>query len=171
MAEPTLTEIALRDPLGDVTRKERRLLMGISMIGIALVKTGLLPEKISTLGIEFSQTNQKSLLVVFSFVTIYFLVAFTIYAAADFIAWRSVFYAALREARSKEQEQRNLTDPNDAILGKPLDCIDRHFEQQMLRGRFLLLFKQPVMFIRAIFEFILPIVVGLCAIVLLWRYE
>jgi hypothetical protein len=86
MADPTPRELSLRDPLSDVTRKERRLLLGMSVIGIAVVKTGLLPEKISALGIDFSETNQKSLLIVFSLVTIYFLAAFMIYAAFTKVA-------------------------------------------------------------------------------------
>src|SRR5260370_32381246 len=110
MGEPTPKEVALRDPLSHVTRNERRLLLGVSMVGITLVKTGLVPEKISTLGIEFTKTNQKSLLAIISFVTIYFLFAFAIYAAADFIAWRLAFHNALSSWITNSYLQAKMVD-------------------------------------------------------------
>ena len=72
---PTHTplEIQLRDPLSKETRLERRNLLGASAIGIVIVKTGLVPSKISALGIEFSQTDQRSLLLAIAAVISYFL--------------------------------------------------------------------------------------------------
>jgi hypothetical protein len=45
-------QIRLRDPLAEVTRRERRLLLGASIIGLTVAKTGLVPTKISALGVE-----------------------------------------------------------------------------------------------------------------------
>jgi hypothetical protein len=87
-------DVLVQDPLGDVTRKERRLLLGVSVLGVALVKTGLVPSKITALGIEFGKTDQRALMTIFGLVTLYFLVAFVIYGASDFIAWRSAFLQA-----------------------------------------------------------------------------
>jgi hypothetical protein len=172
MAEPTPREISLRDPLSDVTRKERRLLLGMSVIGIALVKTGLLPEKISALGIDFSETNQKSLLTVFSFVTIYFLVAFMIYAAADFIAWRISLYMAIAEAGERREkqldEERSKWDPNDDII-KRKEHRDKHLEEIINREKLVFFSTTPVSILRAIFEFLLPVIVGLYSTYLLLK--
>ena len=71
MVEPSAAEIAVRDPLTEVTRKERRLLLGMCVLGIVLVKTGLVPTKISAFGIEFSHTDQKFILIILAFVVSY----------------------------------------------------------------------------------------------------
>ena len=44
-AEPSAAEVLVRDPLTPVTRKERLYLLAVSMIGIAMVKTGLVPDR------------------------------------------------------------------------------------------------------------------------------
>lgn len=60
--EPTVQEILVRDPLTPVTRKERLYLLAVSMIGIAMVRTGLVPSKIATFGIELDKPNRHALL-------------------------------------------------------------------------------------------------------------
>lgn len=87
-----MAERDVYDPLSEVTRKERRLLLGMSTIGIAIVRTGLLPTKISALGIEFGAADQRSLLNILAVITAYFLVAFVVYAASDWVAWTEVFW-------------------------------------------------------------------------------
>jgi hypothetical protein len=83
MSDSPYQQILLREPLSEDTRKERRNLLAISTIGIALVKTGLIPTKISALGIEFSQSNQRALLYILLAMIIYFFLTFAIYAISD----------------------------------------------------------------------------------------
>jgi hypothetical protein len=45
MAKPP--EVRVRDPLSEVTRKERRILLGTSALGIIVAKVGLVPTKIT----------------------------------------------------------------------------------------------------------------------------
>jgi hypothetical protein len=78
----------LSDPLSDVTRKERTLLLAMSLATIVLVKVGLVPTKISALGIEFGSVDQRALLILFGLVTAYFLATFAVYAVADWAASR-----------------------------------------------------------------------------------
>ena len=137
-------DLLLRDQLSKETRTERRTLLGVSAIGIVIVKTGLVPAKISALGIEFNQTDQRSLLLAVAAVTIYFLIAFLIYAASDFLLWRTTFSAI---------------QPAD----KPGEL------QQVFRGSILLRMYTPLSFLRAFFEFGLPILISLYAIILLIR--
>lgn len=80
----------LKDPLSDVTRKERVYLLGISAIGITIVFTGLIPTEITALGIKFAEADRRSLLLIFALVVGYFLVAFVSYALSDFLEWASV---------------------------------------------------------------------------------
>jgi hypothetical protein len=63
-----LFSTVLKDPLSDVTRKERVYLLTTSTIGIAIVKTGLAPSRITTLGIEFEKANQNALLLLLGIV-------------------------------------------------------------------------------------------------------
>ena len=165
MSELTPSEISVRDPLSKVTRNERRFLLGVSMVGITLVKTGLVPSRISALGIEFTKTDQKSLLFIVALITAYFVVAFTIYAVSDFIAWRLAFRAALREA---------ITQSDERIAQKQKEFLDQVKEKRFSmpsipRGRIIFILNKPVSIIRAVFEFLLPILVGIYAIVtVLW---
>ena len=159
MPEPTPSELSLRDPLSQVTRKERRFLLGVGMVGITLVKTGLVPSKISALGIEFTKTDQKSLLFIVALITAYFVVAFTIYAVSDFIAWRLVYRAALREVLAQREKSfdKRVKDQVDGRI------------PSMSRGRIIFILAKPIAYIRAVFEFLLPILVGIYAILSVLR--
>jgi len=99
-AELTYREVAARDPLSPVTRKERLYLLAVSMIGIAVVNTGLVPTKVATFGIELDKPNRSALLTLLALVTAYFFVAFVIYAASDYIARQAALAAAQRREES-----------------------------------------------------------------------
>lgn len=73
----------LEDALTEETRKERRNLLIASTVGIAIVKTGLIPKEVSAFGVV-TDVNEKGLLWVLTGVTIYFLIAFLVYAYADY---------------------------------------------------------------------------------------
>jgi len=169
MAEPTSLEIAIRDPLSEVTRKERRLLLGVSIIGIAQAKIGLVPQKISSLGIEFTVINQKYFLYVVAIVIAYFLVAFMIYSASDFIVWRLTFRSAWRETLSK-RSSRNRNDELE-FIEKEGRKIDEIMKARFGNSQFIYILSGPISLVRAIFEFLLPIVVGLYAIISLLIYK
>lgn len=111
-AEPTAAEVLVRDPLTPVARKERLYLLAVSMIGIAMVRTGLVPSKIATFGIELDQPNRSALLFLLALVTIYFLVAFIVYAASDYIAQREALGAALEREDTRERHQAVATYMN-----------------------------------------------------------
>lgn len=164
MIEPTAAEIAVRDPLTEVTRKERRALLGMSVLGIALVKTGFVPTKISALGIEFSQADQKSILTILAFVVIYFLVAFVVYATTDFLTWRLAFRSAAI-ARRERQMQRDIAK-RDGTTELELVKLDPEGWQH-LPGSIAYRISGVASVIRATFEFLLPIIVGIYAAMLL----
>jgi hypothetical protein len=106
IASDTLFSTILKDPLSDVTRKERIYLLATSTLGIVIVKTGLVPSRISALGIQFEETNQKTLLLMLGIVVAYFFVAFIIYAVADFFAWLDD-YRAVVGARARLEKRLN----------------------------------------------------------------
>src|SRR5436305_2954409 len=70
------SEATLRDPLSEVTRKERRTLLGVAALGIVVAKAGIVPSRISALGVEFGKTDQATLLRMLALIIGYFLLAF-----------------------------------------------------------------------------------------------
>lgn len=76
------------DPLSDVTRKERKTLIIVTLIALALSKLGLYPTKISALGIDFSSAGIELnvlLPLYFRFILVYLLITFILYAFSDFV--------------------------------------------------------------------------------------
>jgi hypothetical protein len=157
MEEPTIGQILVQDPLSRISRSERRNLLGISIITITIVKTGLIPTKISALGIEFSPANRLALLGILFLVVIYFLLAFLIYSISDFLDWR----LRLNNARAKIYIEFEKSRVSKDI------SIDREREILFRSGSITRLMITPISFLRAIFEFLLPIIVGIYAIILL----
>ena len=166
MPDETVGDIRLRDPLSEVTRKERKFLLGISIIAITLVKAGIVPTKLSALGVEFGKTDQQSLLWVLGLITLYFLIAFVIYASSDFLAWRLAFRQAFRRSLKERWEAELKGDDSDKRL--------REYEQDIrmkMSNRVVFLLSGPVSFIRALFEFLLPVVIGVYTIILVWTKD
>jgi len=178
MAEATPRELLVRDPLSDVTRKERRLLLLVSLIGIAFVKTGLYPTKISALGIECSQADQRAMTLVLCFVVLYFLVAFFLYAVSDFLAWRLEYIAAMKkvyEERRKtiEEKRKEKRKIDRSMIEEMQDNLYQQqtedaFRQLVSRNRFVIRSVGPTAILRALLEFLFPIVIGVYASVVLW---
>jgi hypothetical protein len=162
MAESGKKDLLLHDPLSEVTRKERRMLLGISMLGISVVQTGLVPSKISALGIEFAKSDQQTILSLLSLIVVYFLVAFVVYASSDFLAWRRALRAQLVEGiREKLKIEREL---GEEYLRQEQNMLMERLDE----GYRLYSLSRPVSVLRAIFEFLFPILVGGYGAYLLW---
>jgi hypothetical protein len=154
-------EVLLSDPLSVQTRKERQLLLLVSLFSLALTKAGLLPQKISALGIEFKLANQQALLLIVLLIVVYFILALTIYAASDFIAWRKSVVAY-----SSENVKKFFNDVKEALKEREKEQEDheiilRDLEAKMRfwRGK-----AWTTSIIRSVFEFFLPLLVGAYAI-------
>ena len=150
---PIVTDVPLSDPLSEVTRKERRFLLGASVIGLFVSSSGIVPTKIAALGIELSATDQKSFLVLLSLVIVYFLVAFLIYGFADFLTWRKE-YQKLMEQGAKEFLSWDEEDQH------AYDEIHEHIP----RADWIYKWAKPTAFVRAAFEFFVPIALAIYAI-------
>jgi uncharacterized membrane protein YeaQ/YmgE (transglycosylase-associated protein family) len=110
-ADLTFRDVAVRDPLSPVTRKERLYLLAVSVIGIAILRTGLVPSKIATFGIVLDKPDRNALLFLLALVTVYFLGAFIIYAASDYVTRRE----ALVVAREREETRARYEEVAAAI--------------------------------------------------------
>jgi hypothetical protein len=188
-----LAQLDVKDPLSETTRKERKSLLGMGIVVIAIVKIGMIPTKIEALGIEFSTTEQRDLFHILLAVVIYYLSAFIIYALADFIAWRSALSEVFSEgwgaatsisypSAKKEPDAMTEAEQRAAFLEGELKKMKDKAERQELMERLGMSDKQvekmlkPVSLIRystllsivrGIFEFIVPLIVGGYALYLL----
>ena len=99
------SRMMLKTSLSETAHDHRRSLLAVSAIGIAIAITGLIPSKITALGIEFSETNRSSLISFLVAVVVYFLFAFIVYAIPDFMAWRLDFSENLIKSSLAEFEE------------------------------------------------------------------
>ena len=162
MAATKPSEVRLKDPLSDVTRRERRSLLAASVVGVTMVKTGLVPEKISALGVELSKVNQRSLLIVLASMTLYFLIAFILYASSDFLAWRLSLFESLGQIYVK---RRKWITVKEAATDEDT-LMDEFYRENKLRYFFLL--SHPISLLRAVLDFLVPVVFGVYAVLILW---
>lgn len=106
----------LDDVLREETRKERRNLLISNAVGIAIVKAGLIPKQISAFGVT-SDVNEQGLLIVLTGVTVYFLIAFLVYAYSDWVAHGY----ALRHAIAKRMDEFNEKHKDDEYKFREFD--------------------------------------------------
>lgn len=157
MASPV--EILLHDPLTEVTRKERRILLGACAIAFTIARTELVPSKISALGVEFTAGDQKSLFSIMALFITYFLWAFLTYAISDFVAWRVAYYSAVSELAKYMKEGSGIGS---------LRIKKSPFERKSIVWGGI---SRPVSILRALLDFAVPVAVGIATIVLLLRTE
>lgn len=83
-----------------------------------------MPEKISALGIEFSRTEQTTLLVIVAAVIFYFTVAFLLYGWSDFLSWRfSVIKAMRNEFQRKSPRDWHVSNAIVLLLRIAFDYV------------------------------------------------
>lgn len=171
--------VRVSDPLSPHTRSVRKALLIASVIAIFVSTTGLVPEKISALGIDFSQTDRGTMLRILVWVLSFQLLSFIAAAASDFVAWRMSFaikaweeesqgYAnvikAMLEKKSLTEEERDLIDSIERQTGsmwRGAGHLDRFVQlEQVVR---------PVSWLRAFVEFVAPLCAGVTSIVFLVR--
>ena len=173
--------ILLQDPLTEVTRRERRMLLAASLLALTVVHAGIVPEKISAIGVEFSKVDQRYILLLLGLVILYFMVGFFTYALSDFFAWRWTLLQALAEIKAKralaaEDQRLNELEKFAALTESASQTesaspwttfIPKSGDFELLREKFLtdtatptLRLTRVVSIVRAVFDFLLPPLVG-----------
>ena len=160
----------VRDPLSEITRKERRTLLAVSALGAIMVKANIVPQKISALGIDFGEINRTILLRSLALVIGYFLVAFILYAISDFVAWRIAIQNYLFELSVKDESEAISKHgiPHEPIKTRSEDDALRRKALYEYRLRRLGCWAKPIAFVRAAFDYLFPVVLAVYAIVLLF---
>lgn len=154
--------VLIKDPLSEVTRRERKTFLGVSILAIAVIKANLIPNKIAAFGIEIDHVNHQALVTLLTAVVVYFLLVFIAYAYSDFLGWRIAFWEASR-TRSIEREKIEKAVAEGADDDSPVvaECYRR---QLALSEKAI-----PTSALRAFLDFLLPIIVGIAAILVLLR--
>jgi hypothetical protein len=159
MSDDPLTEdLVSYDPLSEVTRKERRALLGLSMLGLAISWVPLVPEKVGAFGIDFQASSQRSFVGLYGLLVLYYLVAFGVYAVTDYFAWRrgrvlaqKAYDRAVAQTEAKLEELRDSDEP-------PLPDGHPSFRDHMaFRGFASYWGARRAAAVRATFEFGLPV--------------
>lgn len=143
MADEIATDTRLQDALKPETRSARKSLLISSFLGVAVVKVGVLPSKISALGIEFDKLNQKSFACLLAVLVVYFLATFFIYAVSDFLLW----------LQNKRKVELNFTLAN---IFPSMYAIAGVYKLSML--------SSFVAWLRCLIDFVFPVIVGIYAI-------
>jgi hypothetical protein len=174
MAGDLLTkDLITYDPLSETTRKERTALLGLSILGVALVKVPLIPEKLALLGIEFAKVQQGTFVRLFALVIVYYIVAFSIYAFTDYVAWRRKEVITLHEYGHQNDERKANNKATLDLLKKTSPAEfqpNRNIELRYV-GFASYWLALGAARLRAVFEFILPIAFALYALTVLMLYK
>lgn len=137
------------DPLTDVTRRERRTLILVTLIALAISKLALYPTKITALGIDFAANviDIKLLMpLYFRYVISFLLVTFFVYAVSDFVrSWVVRYQTNFDLAVSSNTEPMQLTPESE-----------RRFEEQKLNHPPFRSLRKSLFLIRGAIEFIFP---------------
>lgn len=143
-------QIRLQDPLSEVTRKERRMLMSISMLSLLVSKAGFIPNKISALGIDFGQINQQSFIYILAVIIGYFTLSFLLYSTSDFLTWQFDY---------DESRDQLFTEHMEKISNLRSEQSDNLLPRKSITN-WLNINSKYIAIIRNIFEFFLPIFTG-----------
>lgn len=181
MDDATWTEAFLKDPLTGTTRRMRSSLLGSGVLGVVIAKTGLLPSKIEQLGIEFTADHRAALILITLFAVIYFLVAFLVYALSDFSRWQlGVRSSLLRKAAIDNRALlfeglgTDVTNPASAVQDTGVRQaaaqarLDQHLQEAMAKQMHpYWQIAKPLGWIRALLEFLFPVLIGFYAMYVL----
>jgi hypothetical protein len=142
-APPEASTFVIRTagPLTDTTRRIRKPLLLLCLIGVLMIKTGLIPERVTALGIEFTKTNQGTILLITGASLAYFLVGFVICVTCDLLVW-------LHALEASHWAVFPIT--GNLFLSKSLA-------------------SKGVAFARFIYEVLVPLLLGSYSTKLLWR--
>ena len=165
MTEQGFEQSQLRDALSDVTRKQRRFLLSMSLIGFTIAKTGMVPSKIPSLGIEFLGDDQENLLFIVAIIVFYFLISFIIYAVSDYLSWKLEIKSRALEKVVSDYEE--VSHSGGAAPGSEEDCIETDMGKLHRKYRIYFKWVIPTSIIRALFDFGLPIAAGVYVFLLL----
>lgn len=175
MDEASWAEVFLKDPLTGTTRRMRSSLLASCVLGVVIAKTGLVPSRIADLGIEFTADHRVSLILIALLAVIYFLVAFLVYALSDFSRWQlgirsSLLRRAAIDNRALLFEGLGADVPNPVPGAQDVSVrqaaaqarLDKLMQEAMAKHmRPYWQIAKPLGGLRALLEFVFPVLIGI----------
>ena len=176
-------ELLLADPLTIITRQTRTRLVAFSVLGVVIEKTGLVPTQIEGLGVVFEASHRASLVSILLLAIIYFTIAFLVYALSDFSKWQLSLRAALLPEKAIENRAILFAELNKETGSTVLEPVDSSIREAAAKAkldkalheamrRYMRPYWQGASVLgclRALLEFIFPVVLGAYALFLLTR--
>jgi hypothetical protein len=159
------------DPLGEVTRAERKALLLVSLISVAIAKGGLVLKEIPALGITLSPSEILSLLYLLIAVLLYYLVGFSIYGLSDLKKRKATLTAALARpqalAKSMLEKHKEQFPPQSGnSQGKQPVDLEQLKPLFALSGYARIANEvQKFATIRIFYDFYLPSIVGIASLI------
>lgn len=157
--------VLLQDPLSEVTRKERRTLLGLSILSLAVVNAHLVPNEINALGMKISEINEKELVYILVAIVGYFIATFLAYAFPDFVTWKINLWKGMKATALEKIKSSELDDANKA---EQFSNMIGSFDAKMSSWAS---WAGLISVVRGIFDFVLPFLVGLYALYALGSYQ
>jgi hypothetical protein len=77
----------LINPFSDITRRARKFLLLVTLIGFAITWAGLVPNKITAFDIELSTSDQDAILILNMITLLYFIITFWLYTNTDLVRY------------------------------------------------------------------------------------
>ncbi|WP_396434765.1 hypothetical protein [Limnohabitans sp.] len=167
----------ITNPLTNETRKVRKTLLIWSLASAAITLGKLFPSEISALGMKVTSANHAALLLLMAAIVAYHLVAFLVYASADFAHWYVNHYSTEWEDDSANYEAYKT----EMLARSKLSEEDRLFMEEherrlgsLWRGEAFGIYARIqtaipyVSIARAIVDFFSPVLVGCAALYLLF---
>ncbi|SCC91910.1 membrane hypothetical protein [Thiomonas sp. X19] len=164
------------DPLKDETRKVRKTLLVWCLAAAAITLGHLFPSEIAALGMKVTPANHAALLLLMAAIITYHLLAFLVYASADFAYWyvnhRSteweddsanyeVYKAELLSKAKLSEEDRQFMEEHERRLGS-------QWRGEPVRIYMRVQTAIPYLSVaRALVDFLLPVLAGGAALYLL----
>lgn len=156
-----LQDILKSDPFGELSRKDRTMLLLISIVTIAISRAGLVPTKIVGFGIEFANIDRSAILWLLAASVLYFMITFLSHALPEFTSWTARYrWYSWRMANAEEP---TYEEAKDYPYSKH---ANEDFKQLWKRYRRAQWSFMKVTLIKIGLDLSAPIVVGLTAMIL-----
>ncbi len=152
--------------LSESSRKERRALLGFSALAFTIGQCGLVPQKISALGVEISAAQQSNLKWVLFGLVAYFLVALALYSLQDWLAWRGKIHEGLSADMKASYEDDAVTKgrttaPNQFYTPGAKRWNEHWKELPVLHP---IKYSYRLCQVRLLFEIVIPLLIGVFAL-------
>ncbi|MGD0000079.1 MAG: hypothetical protein ABSE21_08265 [Bryobacteraceae bacterium] len=113
----------LQEPIREEARRNRRALLAVSSVCLAVRLTGAFPTQISALGITFSGSDQHRLVWMAIILQAYFLLAFVVSAMTDFVQWRHEMRHAIETYFKSSEASESAVFTVDSAVSAALDEV------------------------------------------------